>query len=723
MTFLAPFALIGLLLLALPIIVHLFKPRKMKETPFSSLRWLKETHQRLSRRIQWHQWLLFLMRAGVIFFLVLALAKPLFGLWGTKSVDRFVVVDTSRSMAYQTPDQPTAFERTLYLAGRYVQSARVGDRTAVIVAGTSPRLLAPPSADATASLPALKALKVSQADGSVSAVLPLVQTLLPKQPEREVEIVFLTDNLKGRWNEPDVRGFTAELPNPTRVKVIETGSASGHNAWIADARAFRFGADEDRWILALVGCNSESNVSRSVRLTGITGLPEDKQTVTLKPGQLTRVEFRVPASIDLQGQVGELHLEPADALPSDDVFFVNLDTALALRVLLIEPESPGADGRSVGLYLRAALDALALARNQAIELATRTPASATASDVQKADVIFLAGVPDLPDSILENIETRVRGGLGAALFLGPQLKAGFANQKLHRAQQPGEGLLPMPIKEVASSGKPGTLTNVRWTHPLLAPLQDPVLSDFAKRRFSTYASLTGSPGNGDTVLARFDGDVPAIVEHPFGAGRVLVFNMSANDEWSDLPKRESFVTLVERTLAHLSAGVRKTVTVGEMMTVPLGDYQPGNEVIVTGPSGAKLPAHLIAQRGHTMLHLDEIVEAGAYRIDGAGKKPIVFVANVPRRDSALAAVDAKILQDWWSGAEIEIVSADSAAEQLAQQSNHWPLWPLFVILAGVLLVAETVYVHRLCPRANPKSVDAVVPNHGVLRPVEANRTQ
>src|SRR5947199_4732345 len=115
MTLLAPWALIGTLLLAIPILVHLFKPRKMRQTPFSSLRWLKETHQRLSRRVQWHQWLLFLMRAGCILFLVFALAKPLFGLWGARPVDRVVIVDASRSMAYQSQDQPTPLERATEL--------------------------------------------------------------------------------------------------------------------------------------------------------------------------------------------------------------------------------------------------------------------------------------------------------------------------------------------------------------------------------------------------------------------------------------------------------------------------------------------------------------------------------------------------------------------------------------------------------------------------------
>src|SRR5262245_44513290 len=107
LTFLAPAALIGGLLLAIPVIVHLFKPRRMKQTPFSSLRWLRATRQRLSRRIQWHQLLLFLLRAGFITALALALAQPL---WSTdrqnRSADRYIVLDVSRSMGYQASGRP-----------------------------------------------------------------------------------------------------------------------------------------------------------------------------------------------------------------------------------------------------------------------------------------------------------------------------------------------------------------------------------------------------------------------------------------------------------------------------------------------------------------------------------------------------------------------------------------------------------------------------------------
>jgi hypothetical protein len=606
------------------------------------------------------------------------------------------------------------------LADRYVQTARVGDRTAVIVAGSSPRLIAPPSVDASSALATIKAIQPGLADGSLSAALPLVRSLLPGQKDRAVEVVFLTDNLKERWQQKDVQSFIKDLPNPVRIKVIETGASPAPNAWIASARLLQFAPDEDRWIHVEVGCNAESNVARSVRLTGIS---EDTQAVILKPGQITRIGFRLPASLNLQGQVAQLRLEPSDALSSDDVFFVSLDTAWALRVLLVEPEASGPDGRSVGLYLRVGMEVLAASKNQALAVTTRNTANVTADDFQKADVVFLAGVPELSDVALETLEKRMRAGAGLAVFLGPQVKPAFYNQKLFRPQQPAEGLMPLALQPKGQGftleGAPGRLTNIRWTHPLLALLKDPLLSDFTQSRFRRYGNFSGALGKSDAVLARFDDEVPAILERPLGAGRVLILNTSANDEWSDLPsEKRIFIPLLDRMLSYLSSGgVKHSFTVGAAVTLPLADYDPKSEVAVVTPSGAKLTPRLIAQRGMTLLHLDDVAEAGSYRVERVGKNNIVFAVNAPRTDSPLSPMDGQALKEWFAPAEVDILSAESAGQQLGEQSSHWPLWPALVFLAGLLLIAETIYVHLLCPRANPKTADAVVPQRGVLKPV------
>ena len=64
---------------------------------------------------------------------------------------------------------------------------------------------------------------------------------------------------------------------------------------------------------------------------------------------------------------------------------------------------------------------------------------------------------------------------------------------------------------------------------------------------------------------------------------------------------------------------------GDSINLPLDrpvniDAQPaGNEVIVLSPSGARVAPRLLKQRGQTLLHLDEVAEAGIYQVSGRRK--------------------------------------------------------------------------------------------------------
>src|SRR5437764_1310806 len=117
-TLLAPFALVASALLAIPVIIHLLKPKRVRTMPFSSLRWLRASQHKLSRRIQWHQVLLFLLRAAFLIALVLALAKPIFSTSGRREfTERFIILDVSRSMNYEETGKDTPFVRGRKIAG------------------------------------------------------------------------------------------------------------------------------------------------------------------------------------------------------------------------------------------------------------------------------------------------------------------------------------------------------------------------------------------------------------------------------------------------------------------------------------------------------------------------------------------------------------------------------------------------------------------------------
>jgi hypothetical protein len=729
LTFLAPAALIGGLLLAIPVIVHLFKPRKMKQTPFSSLRWLRATQQRLSRRIQWHQLLLFLLRAGFITALVLALARPFFSADGqSPNADRYIVLDVSRSMAYQTTGRPTPLEQARKFATQVMNTAQAGDRTALLLTGAHTQLVTPPTFNARAHLPALDAVQAGATDTDLGSALSVIRPMLAHtRPGTDVELYVLTDNHQQSWNQSDVASFVKDLPVPVRVQLVNLGVTGAQNAWIARARLIDPGDATRRILRVDLGCVGDSMQERTVRAAllntdgaaPVADASGSTRTVTLEPGQPVAVEFDVPAGADLRGQVAKFTLEPPDALPGDDEFYLNLDATGALRVLLVEAETGADESVRTGFYLRSAIEALGAEASPAPLLVTRTPASVASRDVAEADVVVLAGVPELTDDIVAGLESRVRAGAGLVMFLGDTIKEPFYNEKLHKPLHPADSLLPCPLKGRTAPMREATtpLTNIRWQHRLLAAHQDPRLGDLAQARFHTYYRFASSPAESDTVLAWMEGDVPAVIEHPLGAGKVILFNTSANDDWGTLPRRGSgFVALVDQLLTDLG-GVRRGFQVGDAVALPLPDWQAGEQVRVQAPGGTVLTPLLASARGQTLLRLPEVTEPGIYHVERSTGKPFAFVVNAGRGDSVLTPTDPAILTEWWQPVAFEVLGAEAAGERLARSDSGLRLWPALLGLAAVLLLLEMFFVHRLCPRVNPTVAAVVVHRRGLLRPL------
>jgi hypothetical protein len=716
LNFLAPAALTGVLLLAIPVAVHLFKPRKMRQTPFSSLRWLRMTQQKFSRRIRWHQVFLFALRAAFVLFLVLALARPLVSPHAeSKYTDRFIVLDVSRSMAYQAVGRATPFEQAKQVAAEIMTRRRAGDRTALLVTGSTTRIITPPTVDAQAFLPALEATRPGNSDTNLGSALAVIRPMLAyARPETEAEIFVLTDNHQQSWNQGEVAAFAKELPLPVKLNVVDVGVKGAANGWIADARLITLPGSTPRRVIRVdLGATGDQPQERTLRIVGLAGVAEQELSVVLEAGRPTSASFEIPADLNLRGQVAELRLEPADALPSDDRYFLNLDTAGALRVLLVEADAPeGMPGSA--FHLQQAIETLGEERT--FELVRRSASSATPRDFGQADVVFLAAVPELMAPQIEALETRVKAGAGLVVFLGPQLRLEFYNSKLYKPQQPADGLLPAPLKSEERAGT-AALTNVRWEHRLLAPFKDPKVGDLGGSRFQYYYRFATTPAETDAVLARIDDEVPAIIEHAVGAGRVLLFNTTANDDWSNLAKRASYVPLLDRMLNYLSAGgVRRQFEAGEPVTLPLPDWKPGEALAVVGPDGVSLTPTIAGNSNRPFLRLNPIAEVGIYRVErGSTEKNATFVVNPGHGDSVLTPTDAAALTGWFASTPVDVVEPDAISKRLAWSTSELTLWPWLVGLAAAALIAEMFFVHWLCPRMNPALASVVVHRRGLLK--------
>jgi len=129
-SWLNPIALVGLLAVAVPILVHLFGRRVAKRQRFPSLRLLQLAATTPVSRSQPSDIVLLLVRCAIVAAAVLGLAQPRWSSDGRQRREampaRVVIVDTSLSMTRLTSDGRRALDAARELGRALVDSARVG---------------------------------------------------------------------------------------------------------------------------------------------------------------------------------------------------------------------------------------------------------------------------------------------------------------------------------------------------------------------------------------------------------------------------------------------------------------------------------------------------------------------------------------------------------------------------------------------------------------------
>lgn len=705
--FLSPIALFGLLLLSIPILLHIFKPKKVRQLPFSSLRWLRASQHRMSRRIRLHQVLLFLLRAALLALLVLAMAKPILSMDGGGGSDRFVILDTSLSMTYRDDDGRSPLETGKKIAAQLVSRPGGQDRTTVLVAGAQARALGPLVGDAGPQLRRLHTAYPAATRTDLSDALRLIEPMSSdRHDEAGVELLFITDNHVLNWSQGAITNLLDQIDAPVRATVIDVGPPQPINGWIAGARVVESPAGDRQFIRVDLGAVGPQIQQRTVKLDNLPDLADQTMQVQLAPDSVAQIDFELPAQYNMRQKVARLSLDPPDALADDDVYWLNLDASSATRILIIEPASTQIEELQPGHHLRTALKVLPIAAPGTLLVDRRTEDEILAPVIRRADLVIMIDVPATPDSNIEALERHVHDGGGLVVFLGPSIDPVFYNTKMHNPLRPARSLLATPVGDLVrvGSGQTGTvgIGHIRWRHPIFAQLFDPAYGNISQSRFEAYYRL----GAGDTnVLAMIGRDAPAVAERTLGAGKVLLFNTTANDGWSDLPRRKSFVYLIDRLIDYLAGGARRGMfTLGRPITVALHDPADDPEVTVTTPGGDSIRPTVRNMAGSAMIQLDNLRETGVYRIEYMGPAgPVRFpiVVQNSERDSTFVRADDQTLEAWWQPANFRIVRPDAKAGTIDLDASRFAFEHWLIAAACLALLAEMFFVHRLCPRMNP----------------------
>jgi hypothetical protein len=163
---------------------------------------------------------------------------------------------------------------------------------------------------------------------------------------------------------------------------------------------------------------------------------------------------------------------------------------------------------------------------------------------QNASVLMLADIGTLSGEAEKHVEEWVKKGGVLVRFAGPRLENG------------GDDLLPVPLR-VGGRTLGGALS---WSTPQkLAPIEDQSLfaGSAVAPEVTVSRQVLADPamlGPDVHVWARLQDGTPLVTERKLGEGQIILFHVTANSDWSNLPLSGLFVEMLRR-ISGLGTGV------------------------------------------------------------------------------------------------------------------------------------------------------------------------
>jgi hypothetical protein len=416
MTFLQPWVLAALPLVALPLIIHLINQRRFQTVPWAAMQFLLAAKALSRGYSRLRHWLIMALRMLAVAAVILAVGRPLSRGWlalaaGGRPDSAIVVLDRSPSMqAVAAAGGASKLETGRRQLAASLATLRAGRVMVVSDPAKGPAEVASPEAIAD-----LATAGPTAAPADLPALLQTAYEFIRENAAGTTEIWICSDQRANDWRPDDggwvgLRDALAKLPQQVRVQLLSYAAAATGNVAVRASNVRLETLGRDRRIVLTV------SVSRQ----------EDGERLTI-PVKFEIGGVSTAVDVDLAGRDAVLKnhvipLErsaatrgwgrvsiPADADPADNEFFFVHDEPPPRRSLVVA-EDPAA-GRVLELIAGIAPD-----KAQAVVDLVPPGGLAAAAWESAAAVLWQAPLPEGRDA--ELVRAFVERG-GQVVFFAP----------------------------------------------------------------------------------------------------------------------------------------------------------------------------------------------------------------------------------------------------------------------------------------------------------------
>jgi hypothetical protein len=752
----------GALAVSLPIIIHLLNKRRFKIVNWAAMDFLLEADKQNRRRVQLQNLILLMLRCLAMLLLGLLLARPLLPsavsrlLQDKEKFERIVVLDDSLSQRVLIENAPAFDEARRAITDLLSDLAVAGESdnwfTLYVTSNLEQPLIAnePVTTETLAGIQeTLDQLECSDRAADYSATLDQLRRYVLGQKAGTGRVVyFFSDMRRQDWLAQDGTGsVTAEASvgesSPqnlikqigeeiTQGFIVDCGSPNDQNLAVVDLacpdllvanRLVRFDAR-----IANLGTETASNVRVLLQLNETAPIyetipslaPGQTEVVTFRKlfarperdnlridgldslgGVTPRTDYRVRVEIDRQS-LTTAQLQN-DQLAEDDQRLFAARVLDNIPMLLVDGDPSPVSERSETHYVK-------FLRVFGTGLSTEVISANELETIPLTNyrVLFLCNIDEVSEDRERTIEQWVSEGGALVILPGNQVRADTFNQTFYRD---GKGVSPLALESVVGDPTMSSWVNFEMSpqvHPALRTLvEHDIVSDLLDVEiFSWWTSILPESEVPVAVPLRFNDkdNSAAMVERSWGRGKVVVFTIPADGDWTMWPGKGAgavFVPMMLDLMDYLVGGEseRSAIALGDPIEYPVDLTAFESRVWMRDAQNEKVEAvarpiddtEQAKQSSLYKVQFPSVERTGFYEVglvrNSGETETTLFAANSPASESNLKRMDLESLpKDFW-GPKFQRLELTGLLGQ-SVQGDMTEFWPIVVWIILILLALE-----------------------------------
>ncbi len=605
------------------------------------------------------------MRLLFLAFLILAFAQPFFNNNNKKNdVNKLQVIylDNSYSMSVKKGAR-NMLDIAKEAARKQVQHAIPGSRFLLLTNDKPVSYRAEPADKVFAEI---NATDISAAAKTVNQVLATVQSILqneggggadvfyysdfqqsafPAQPDKSLMKSITFYGLPVQTNEPeDIYIDTAWLTTP----VLQTGKS---NYLVIHTRSSGK-APKENPVLSL-------SINGQVKSAASLNFSDKKESIDT-------LSFNVN---DASWQRIELTVNDA-VVRFDDTFRITARSSPNLSVLVLNEGQPNP-------YIQAAFRAYNGFRLNNMDI-TGAP-----KDWKDYNLVILNGISRIDDILGKTLNDALQQGQSICIFPGRTSNFQSLNDGLKFAGDIRISGIDTSVQTASSLQQGSALVK-----DLFEKIPDNVQLPVANWH---YIINSGLSANQQSVLSFRNGD-PLLARYTPSRGQLYICATSADLQSGNFPGSYFFTPFLYEMAIQSGSSSIYAITAGTQQPVylPLANVSERNTVHVYGKGLDIIPPQRPNGAGLDIFIDQSVQQPGFYALAAPGADTTKIALNQDKSESQLDFRDVSVLKNEWKGDNIKwlnITGAGTIAE--TDNTSSFPLWKVCVILALVMLTAET----------------------------------